>query len=206
MACKYGAPPGKSEGMFVQCSLAECAKWRFLPQFEDPALVSKDIRSASHVKLPQVPEDWQCSMNEDPRGNTCAKGRSEEWVEGSAEMVSSPSLPSHPGAQVDTAYAAGSMVWAKVPGFPWWPGMVRAGLGELGSGVQVDFCPDTEEFYWLDAWDDPAGEAAETGELTHYHVMLFGVPSVTRCHHMPNMLRNMPTTLNQGGGENGKSK
>ena len=38
------SPSGKSEGTFVQCSLAECAKWRFLPQFEDPALVSKDIR------------------------------------------------------------------------------------------------------------------------------------------------------------------
>lgn len=48
------------------------------------------------------------------------------------------------------------------------------------TGAQVDFCPDTEEFYWLDAWDDPAREAAETGRLTHYHVMLFGVPSVTR--------------------------
>ena len=31
---------GKSNGTFVQCSRAKCSKWRFLPEFEDPALVS----------------------------------------------------------------------------------------------------------------------------------------------------------------------
>ena len=53
---------------------------------------------------------------------------SEEFVEDSDEFV-------------DAEYAAGSMVWAKMKGYPWWPAM-------------VDFCPDTDEYYWLDSWND----------------------------------------------------
>ena len=45
---------------------------------------------------------------------------------------------------------------------------------------QVDYCPDTEEYYWLDTWEDPTKEDSTSGQLTHYHVMLFGVPKVTR--------------------------
>ena len=44
----------------------------------------------------------------------------------------------------------------------------------------MDFCPDTEEYYWLDTWEDPTKEDSMSGLLTHYHVMLFGVPKVTR--------------------------
>ena len=45
---------------------------------------------------------------------------------------------------VDTEYAAGSMVWAKMKGYPWWPAL-------------VDFCPDTDEYYWLDSWNEEVG-------------------------------------------------
>ena len=118
---------GKSNGTFVQCSRIKCAKWRFLPEFEDPALVSAATKSFLHnntmhttdtntkddtsnqsnqskrfsdckiqlflklCNLPlhlQVPADWECSMNWDVRLNSCEKGKSEEWVEASNEMVS----------------------------------------------------------------------------------------------------------------------
>lgn len=130
---------GKSSGTFVQCSLTHCRKWRLLHEFEDPAL---------------VPDDWECRMNPDKSLNSCDKGNSEDWVEGSEKMV-------------DTKYVAGSMVWAKIKGFPWWPGM-------------VDYCPDTEEYYWLDQWNDPSMEHVDSGTPTHYHVVLFGVPQVSR--------------------------
>ena len=58
--------------------------------------------------------------------NACDKGESEKFVEDNEEFV-------------DTEFAAGSMVWAKMKGYPWWPAM-------------VDFCPDTDEYYWLEAW------------------------------------------------------
>lgn len=38
-------------------------------------------------------------------------------------------------------YAAGSVVLARLGGWPWWPAM-------------VDDCPDTEQYYWLDGFSD----------------------------------------------------
>ena len=128
-----------------------------------------------------MPKDWQCSMNQDQRGNSCTKGASEEWVEGSSEMVSRPPCPTHrsPGGH---GVRGGLDGVGQDPGLPLVarPGEARVPDWLCDTGAQVDFCPDTEEFYWLDAWDDPARETAETGRLTHYHVMLFGAPSVTR--------------------------
>lgn len=38
-------------------------------------------------------------------------------------------------------YTAGSVVWARLTGWPWWPAM-------------VDDDPDTEQYYWLDGFSD----------------------------------------------------
>lgn len=42
---------------------------------------------------------------------------------------------------IHSEYAAGSLVWARLTGWPWWPAM-------------VDDCPDTEQYYWLDGFSD----------------------------------------------------
>ena len=135
---------GKSDGTYVQCSKKSCQKWRFLPEFEDPAL---------------IPENWECSMNENKTLNACSKGKSERFVENSDEFI-------------DTEYACGSMVWAKLKGYPWWPGM-------------VDYCPDTDEYYWMDDWDKAKDSKEEhikltTSQPSWYHVMFFDVPQVNR--------------------------
>ena len=97
---------GKSNGTFVQCSNIKCSKWRFLPEFEDPAMVrasiAKDhIYETEKIKVLQeqekenhrdqhwqVPSNWECRMNLDLSLNSCDKGKSEDWVESSEEMVS----------------------------------------------------------------------------------------------------------------------
>ena len=88
--------------------------------------------------------------------NACDKGESEEFVEDNDEFV-------------DTEYAAGSMVWAKMKGYPWWPAL-------------VDFCPDTDEYYWLDSWNEEnVGKTPEAGcRPTWYHVVFFDIPHVKR--------------------------
>ena len=41
------------------------------------------------------------------------------------------------GGWVELDYTAGSVVWAKLEGWPWWPAL-------------VDDDPDTMEFFWTD--------------------------------------------------------
>ena len=96
---------GKSNGTFVQCSNIKCSKWRFLPEFEDPAMVRASIakdhvyetekikvlqeqEKENHRDHYQVPSNWECRMNLDLSLNSCDKGKSEDWVESSEEMVS----------------------------------------------------------------------------------------------------------------------
>lgn len=132
---------GKSNGTYVQCSLERCGKWRYLEGYEDPS---------------QIPDIWECSMNPNPLSNSCEKGASEQFVEGNEEFV-------------DTQYAAGSMVWAKMKGYPWWPAL-------------VDFCPDTDEYYWLDSWneDESKNHPEANSKPTWYHVVFFDVPQIKR--------------------------
>ena len=135
---------GKSNGTYVQCSLKRCRKWRYLDGCEDPS---------------SLPDTWQCRLHPDPLLRSCQAGTSEKYVENSEEFVS-------------TQYVCGSMVWAKMKGFPWWPGL-------------VDICPDTDEYYWLAAWDNFNNKKANDDkktktEPTWYNVVFFDFPQVKR--------------------------
>lgn len=77
-------------------------------------------------------------MNNDPTNNECGIG-------GHAFM-SDKDL-------VDVKFTCGSMVWSKMKGFPWWPGM-------------VDYCPDSQEYYWIE-------ETISKTEPTFYNVVYF---------------------------------
>lgn len=78
--------------VWVQCENIGCQKWRKLRDCVDPS---------------KVPEDWKCSMNTDAEHNKCS-ATEEEWndLEESQEFVESVFVP-------------GSIVWAKMYGYPW---------------------------------------------------------------------------------------
>ncbi|XP_078697307.1 uncharacterized protein LOC144925247 isoform X2 [Branchiostoma floridae x Branchiostoma belcheri] len=82
-----------------------------------------------------VPDRWTCSMNKDEEYNSCEKTEA-DWSE--LEFV-------------DTCYVEGSIVWAKMPGYPWWPGMVEED-------------PDDQAYYETDSRQKPI----------RYHVVFFG--------------------------------
>ena len=49
----------------------------------------------------------------------------------------------------------------------------------------VDYCPDTDEYYWMDDWDKAKYSNEEHIKLTTshtfwYHVIFFDVPRVNR--------------------------
>ncbi|XP_060571933.1 histone-lysine N-methyltransferase NSD2-like [Ruditapes philippinarum] len=83
-----------------------------------------------------VPERWTCSMNTNKNYNSCEKA--EENYDESEHIY--------------TKFAEGSVVWARMTGYPWWPAM-----------VEID--PDTETFFSIDSDDSMIP--------THYHVVFF---------------------------------
>lgn len=44
-------------------------------------------------------------------------------------------------AIIEGVYNAGSIVWAKMTGYPWWPAI-------------VDDDPDVEQYFWVEAYSD----------------------------------------------------
>ena len=79
--------------VWVQCENIGCQKWRKLKDCYDPS---------------ELPEDWKCSLNTDPEHNSCSAPE-EDWNEcvgENQEYVESPFVP-------------GSIVWAKMEGYPW---------------------------------------------------------------------------------------
>jgi len=86
-----------TQGVWVQCSLKKCLKWRFLPTMLDPS---------------SLPEHWTCDMNDDPDFNRCLYPE----VDWSDETIKED--------YVYTKYNLGSIVWAKMASYPSWPAMV----------------------------------------------------------------------------------
>jgi len=86
-----------TQGVWVQCSLKKCLKWRFLPTILDPSSLS---------------EHWTCDMNDDINFNRCSYPE----VDWSDETIKED--------YVYTKYNLGSIVWAKMASYPSWPAMV----------------------------------------------------------------------------------
>jgi len=52
-----------------------------------------------------------------------------------------PPTPLEEEDLIHNIYTAGSVVWGRLDGYPWWPAM-------------VDDDPDTEQYYWLNSFSD----------------------------------------------------
>lgn len=57
---------------------------------------------------------------------------------------------------ISNLYNAGSLVWARLDGYPWWPAM-------------VDICPDYELYYWLE------GSLTPVSVYYFYQIFVFSV-------------------------------
>ncbi|XP_071946149.1 uncharacterized protein [Antedon mediterranea] len=100
-------------GVWVQCMRTGCNKWRYLSDVTDPST---------------VPELWSCDQNSDVMYNTCDKPEV-DWKNVEQQQ-----------GFVDTKFTVGTIVWAKLAGYPWWPAMVEED-------------PNVGEYFWLvDTW------------------------------------------------------
>jgi len=108
------------------CSKVECGKWRYL-SVKDPCLVE---------------DEWECKDNPDRRYGECSAPE-QWWDQGLKNKF------------VENRFTVGSIVWARMEGWPAWPAM-------------VDDDPETGEFFWT-------GLRGGEWELkpTYYHVVFF---------------------------------
>ncbi|XP_057664052.1 zinc finger CW-type PWWP domain protein 1-like [Diorhabda carinulata] len=117
----------RNVGLYVYCD--SCDKCRYLPDVQDPL---------------DLPEKWYCYMNPNGRYNRC-------------EIEEEPIDEKEEELMIFNKYNAGSIVWAKIEGYPWWPAMVEDD-------------PDIGDYFWLE----------DTLEPTYYHVTFFDSTAVTR--------------------------
>ena len=112
-------------GTWAMCTLPACSKWRYLSDVLDPA---------------EVGDQFTCRDCKDPNYSSC-EAPEQDW---------DTDLASH---SVETRFTVGSLVWAKMNGFPAWPAM-------------VDDDPDTGEFFWTErlGWQEKPSQ---------YHVTFF---------------------------------
>ena len=106
----------------------------------------------------EVPAQWYCVMNPDTRYNSCSAPQ-QDWEAYSKETPRGYDYDllkgGGRGGFVDVAYTVGSVVMAKLDGWPWWPAL-------------VDDDPDTMQFFWT--------EYGKT-EVSWYHVVFFDTRS-----------------------------
>jgi hypothetical protein len=67
-------------------------------------------------------------LTSDKRYNSCA-------------APEKPPTPLEEEDLIHNIYTAGSVVWGRLAGYPWWPAM-------------VDDDPDTEQYYWINSFSD----------------------------------------------------
>ncbi|KPJ06223.1 Zinc finger CW-type PWWP domain protein 1 [Papilio machaon] len=118
----------RTEGLWASCD--SCGRWRYLPHIIDRY---------------ELPDKWYCKMNPDKNLANCSDPEAPIQLHDEEDLIHS-------------RFSAGSIVWVKLQGWPWWPAM-------------VDDCPDTEQFYWLYGFSDIP---------THYHVVFFDKLDVSR--------------------------
>ncbi|PAA72782.1 hypothetical protein BOX15_Mlig008978g1 [Macrostomum lignano] len=113
-----------ASGTWIECS--DCKKWRHEPDCAEPC---------------RVPDNWRCSDSADPRQNDCGLPELAEYFYAQGTNFA-----------LSNKYVAGSLVWARVQGYPYWPAI-----------VEVD--NDYGTFFELEA---------ESNDVAAYHVTFLG--------------------------------
>ncbi|KAF6776383.1 hypothetical protein AHF37_04301, partial [Paragonimus kellicotti] len=119
----------KLPGTWVECSL--CKKWRYLPNVHDPS---------------QVEVNWHCGLSQNA---TVTTGRERmSLIQIACDRPQSPLPDVQEDDCIFTEFAVGSIVWAKLQGYPEWPAMVY--YNEKGRYAEYD---------------------VNTRDVLHYHVV-----------------------------------
>uniref|UniRef100_A0A183SJQ1 PWWP domain-containing protein n=1 Tax=Schistocephalus solidus TaxID=70667 RepID=A0A183SJQ1_SCHSO len=106
------------EGTWIECT--RCKKWRFEPEVRDPS---------------EIAENWRCCLQK----KLAHLQPSVEVEEAACAEPEDATAKFHDQSYLFNEFTAGSIVLAKMPGFPWWPAMVDLDA----SGKYARFDPET---------------------------------------------------------------
>ncbi|XP_012062807.1 PREDICTED: zinc finger CW-type PWWP domain protein 1-like [Atta cephalotes] len=95
-------------GIFIQCCRKSCKKWRYCDDFHDPV---------------DVPKLWYCKMNSNKAIASCF-------------VPEVPKMEAVEEDLIENKYNCGSLVWAHMHNYLWWPAI-------------VDDCPENLRYYEL---------------------------------------------------------
>ncbi|XP_012561097.2 ookinete maturation protein 1 isoform X1 [Hydra vulgaris] len=115
--------PCSSLATWVQCDQEHCQKWRLI----------------ENEPLPEESHKWECCMSKNSCRNKCE--------------FSQETMPSDNEETLHTSFLPGDLVLGKMPGYPWWPGIIEDD-------------PDFESFFDCQIRGDK--------EVISFHVTFFG--------------------------------
>ncbi|XP_065655740.1 zinc finger CW-type PWWP domain protein 1 isoform X4 [Hydra vulgaris] len=115
--------PCSSLATWVQCDQEHCQKWRLI----------------ENEPLPEENHKWECCMSKNSCRNKCE--------------FSQETMPSDNEETLNTSFLPGDLVLGKMPGYPWWPGIIEDD-------------PDFESFFDCQIRGDK--------EVISFHVTFFG--------------------------------
>ncbi|CAH8497890.1 unnamed protein product [Heterobilharzia americana] len=94
-------------GTWVECSF--CSKWRYLPNVHDPS---------------QLESSWYCALNPKYSRITPHDSYSNKYIHNPCEEPEDFSAVRQEDDFIFGHFSVGSVVWAKIQGYPYWPAMV----------------------------------------------------------------------------------
>ncbi|XP_065842493.1 zinc finger CW-type PWWP domain protein 1-like [Oscarella lobularis] len=112
------------------------------------------------------PSKWVCYMNKDEEFNACNKRSNKAFP------------PNQRRSCIESPFTVGSLVWAKLDDYPWWPAMIDVdpdcgtcfeidSLSRIPSSYHVTFIEDSVSRAWIPCdsithFDDPVGFATNS--------------------------------------------
>ncbi|CAH8842167.1 unnamed protein product [Trichobilharzia szidati] len=122
-------------GTWVECSF--CSKWRYLPNVHDPT---------------QLDSAWHCALNPKYSKRNSPLSNSNKYIYNPCEEPEDLSAAKEDDEFIFGHFAVGSVVWAKIQGYPDWPAMVYYNC----QGKYAEMDPKSKEVtYYYVVFLDP---------------------------------------------------
>ncbi|CAI2727019.1 unnamed protein product [Schistosoma spindalis] len=117
-------------GTWVECNF--CSNWRYLPKFSDPS---------------QLNDSWYCSLNSKYFKILTVDSTANKYMHNSLKESEDLNVGKQGDQFIFEHFSVGSVVWAKIQGYPDWPAMVCH--NSQGRYAEFDACSKEVTYYYV---------------------------------------------------------